>query len=127
MINIDYSSNMAIYEQVYNEIIRLILSKALKFEEKVPSVRELATLTKINPNTIQKAFRALELEGYIYTVKGRGTFVKKAQSVNDAYILRQKESLKEIILNLKKLSLDKGDILSVVDSIYEEREGINHD
>jgi DNA-binding transcriptional MocR family regulator len=60
LIRIDNESPKPIYEQIYDEIIRLIFSKSLKPDEKLPSVRELASMIRINPNTIQKAYKYLE-------------------------------------------------------------------
>ena len=54
---------------------RLIVSGTLPLGEKLPSVRELSTQLTINPNTIQRAYRELETEGYICSVPGRGSFV----------------------------------------------------
>jgi len=117
LINIDYNSKRAIYEQIYDEILRLILSKALKPDDKLPSVRELASLTKINPNTIQKAYKSLENDNYICTVKGKGNFVKNNDGLINAHISKQSESLKEILKSLKELSLSRNDIIGLVNEI----------
>jgi GntR family transcriptional regulator len=65
LIRIDNESPKPIYEQIYDEIIRLIFSKSLKPDEKLPSVRELASMIRINPNTIQKAYKYLEEDNFI--------------------------------------------------------------
>lgn len=75
MIQLDFSDKRPIYEQIKDRIKKLILTGALKPGEKVYSVREMAQMLSINPNTIQKAFRELETEGYIHTVQGKGSFV----------------------------------------------------
>ena len=75
MIQMDIRSRVPIYEQLYENVRRLILEGHLKKDDKMPSVRELAGLLTINPNTIQKAYKALEKDGYIYSVSGRGNFV----------------------------------------------------
>lgn len=75
MIQLDFSDKRPIYEQIKDRIKKLILTGALKPGEKVYSVREMAQKLSINPNTIQKAFRELETEGYIHTVQGKGSFV----------------------------------------------------
>ena len=75
MILIDYKDARPIYEQVVDKFRLLILSGALKKDEKMPSVRSLAMELSINPNTIQRAYNELERQGCIYTVKGRGNFV----------------------------------------------------
>lgn len=75
MISINYRDPRPIYEQVKDSFRQLIISGALPSDSKMPSVRELAAGLTINPNTIQRAYRELEAEGYICSVPGRGSFV----------------------------------------------------
>lgn len=74
MIHINYRDSRPIYEQVKEELRKLIVSRAILENEKLPSVREFASSLAINPNTIQRAYRDLEGEGYIYTIVGKGSF-----------------------------------------------------
>ena len=74
-ISINYRDSRPIYEQVRDGLRRLIVSGSLPLGEKLPSVRELSTQLTINPNTIQRAYRELETEGYICSVAGRGSYV----------------------------------------------------
>ena len=83
MITIDFRDSRPIYEQVRDSLRRLIVSGALPADEKLPSVRELAARLVINPNTIQRAYRELEHEGYIVSVPGKGSFAR-AQSGTDS-------------------------------------------
>lgn len=76
MITIDFRDSRPIYEQVRDSLRRLIVSGALPADEKLPSVRELAARLVINPNTIQRAYRELEREGYIVSVPGKGSFAR---------------------------------------------------
>ncbi len=75
MIHLDYRDSRPIYEQVKDGFRKLILQGILKKDDKIPSVRETATSLTINPNTIQRAYRELEQEGFIYSVAGKGSFV----------------------------------------------------
>ena len=75
MFEIDLKSRKAIYEQVTGNFKRLIITGVLKQDEKVPSVRDMAKMLTVNPNTVQKAYRELEVQGYIYTVLGQGSFI----------------------------------------------------
>jgi GntR family transcriptional regulator len=75
VIQIDFRDSRPIYEQIKDGMLRLIMTQALKPNDRIPSVRELAAQLAINPNTIQRAYRELEHEGYIYKVTGRGSFV----------------------------------------------------
>ncbi len=123
MILIDNNSSKALYEQIYDELTRLILSKALKPDEKLPSVRELAAMIKINPNTIQKAYKSLEENNYIYTVKGVGNFVKDSIELRSIHIRNMEEKLSEAIRALKELGLNDEYIIDLVRKILKPSEG----
>ena len=73
--NINYRSGEAIYQQIYNEVVKEISLGLLLPQEKIATVRELATSLGINPNTVSKAYQMLEQNGYIYSVVGKGSFV----------------------------------------------------
>ena len=89
MIIIDYSDKRPIYEQITERLQTLIVSGVMEADEKLPSVRALAVELSINPNTIQRAYTELERDGFIYSVKGRGNFVKKDEEL----LHKQKERL----------------------------------
>ena len=81
MLQLNYRDAKPIYEQIKDGIRRLLLSDAIKADEKLPSVRELASSLAINPKTIQRAYRELEAEGYVYTKQGKGTFASATAMV----------------------------------------------
>lgn len=82
MISLDYRDSRPLYQQVKDNLRRMMLTGLLPPDEKLPSVRSLATQLAINPNTIQRAYSQLETEGYVYTVSGRGTFVCEVREQN---------------------------------------------
>ena len=82
MLQLDYRDARPIYEQVKDGLRRLVVTGAIQERERLPSVRQLAASLAINPNTIQKAYEALEVEGYVYTVPGRGTFATAQTDVS---------------------------------------------
>ena len=88
VFSINYRDARPIYEQVKDSLRVAILTGAMKPDDKIPSVRELAGQLAINPNTIQKAYRELEVEGYIYSVPGKGSFVAECR---EAMALRKTE------------------------------------
>lgn len=118
MIIINYNDKRPIYEQVVDRMQALILGGALEPDEKLPSVRALAMELSINPNTIQKAYHELEAAGYIYTVKGRGNFVR----ANDSLIQVKREhvlsELKEKILSCKEAGVSETEVRGIVDQIF---------
>ena len=83
MFQIDLKSRKAIYEQVMDNFKRLIVTGVLKQDEKVPSVRDMAKTLTVNPNTVQKAYRELESQGYFYTVLGQGSFISAPPAQGD--------------------------------------------
>jgi GntR family transcriptional regulator len=119
LIKIDNNNPKAIYEQIYDEIVRLIMSKVFKPNDKLPSVRELASMTKINPNTIQKAYKYLEDDNYIYSIKGVGNFVKDAEELRNLHMRNLKEELYKIIKSLKELGLTKDELIKIVNEFIE--------
>ncbi len=82
MISLNYRDARPIYEQVKDGLRKLVVSGALQPGEKLPSVRAMASTLAINPNTIQRAYEALEREGYLYSVAGKGSFVAERSEVD---------------------------------------------
>ena len=90
MVLLDYRDARPIYSQIVDGFREQIAAGILQSGDKLPSVRELATELTINPNTIQRAYRELELEGWIATVPGKGCFVcdvphRKEQPLLDTF------------------------------------------
>lgn len=81
MIRLDYRDARPIYEQVKEGLRHLMVCGAIQPGEKLPSVRSLAASLAINPNTIQRAYAELERQGYIYSVKGKGSFVAEKSRI----------------------------------------------
>lgn len=75
LMSVNIFSDVAVYIQIENEIRYAISSGKLKAGDKLPSVREIAERLKINPNTVNKAFRDLEIMGLVYSRRGMGVFV----------------------------------------------------
>lgn len=110
MIQLNYRDSKPIYEQIKDGLKRLIITGAIAPDEKMPSVRELASQLAINPNTIAKAIRELEQEGYIYTITGRGSFAADRKDIsagrNDQLLKKFDEIVKELLfLNENKDNL----------------------
>ena len=83
MLNLDYRDARPIYEQVRDNLRRLMVSSAIQEGEKLPSVRSLASNLAINPNTIQRAYESLEAEGYVYSIPGKGSFAAPRTGVDE--------------------------------------------
>jgi len=75
VIHLDYRDARPIYIQIVDNFRNQIIAGVLQNGDKLPSVRELASELTINPNTIQRAYRELEMGGWIASVPGKGSFV----------------------------------------------------
>ncbi|WP_099187495.1 GntR family transcriptional regulator [Tepidibacter mesophilus] len=115
MFELDLRSRLPIYEQLVERFKELIISEVLKVDEKLPSVRTLSKQLTINPNTIQKAYRELERQGYIYSIKGKGSFVmSSSQIINSEKLTNIK---KELVKNLSEaiyLGMGKNEIIDMI-------------
>ena len=122
MINIDSNSPKSIYEQVYEEFVKLISNKVLKPDEQLPSVRDLAGMLRINPNTIQKAYKLLETKEFIYSLPGKGNFVGRPENTIRAEIQGEFEKLKNITVKLLFLGASKD---AIINAVNDAAEGVN--
>lgn len=93
MILLDYKDRRPIYEQVVEKLKDLMICGVLEQDTQLPSVRSLAMDLSLNPNTIQRAYAELERRGFIYSVKGRGSFVADTGSIR---ALKNSELKKEL-------------------------------
>lgn len=114
MITINYRDARPIYEQVKDSFRDLILSDALPTGYKMPSVRELAQQLAINPNTIQRAYRELENEGYIASVPGKGSFVSPSESAIKQRRNELKKQFKTLAEELKTLGMTEEELIKTI-------------
>ena len=92
-MKIDFSTSQPIYQQIMDEFRRQIATGLLKPGDKVPSQRDLAAEIKVNANTVQRAYREMEILGLVETLRGQGTFVCQGQGIVE-------ETREEMLTNL---------------------------
>ena len=119
MIILNPTDSSPLYEQITQKIKDLIIGGFLKENDKIPSVRELAATLAINPNTIQKAYKQLEAEGYIFAKTAKGYFVKVPET-NNARICALSRQLSEIAHELYFLGCPYEEILKTIDNFYKK-------
>ena len=107
LIQINYNDSRPIYEKVKDSLRQLILSGALEADSKLPSVRELAMSLTINPNTIQRAYRELEQEGYIVSVPGKGSFVARGGGARESRMRELDEKLEALVGEFEALGVSR--------------------
>ena len=119
---INNSSMQPIYEQLTGQIKKAIISGELKEQEMLPSVRTLAKELKVSALTVKKAYDALDAEGFIITVHGKGSFVAQA---NQERLLEEKKKEVEADLEMairkgRSCGLSDGEIAELFHIILEE-------
>lgn len=124
MISINTRDPRPIYLQIKEGLCRLILTGALPEGERLPSVRELAGNLAINPNTIQRAYRELESEGFIYSMTGKGSFVAPLHEVDHSRRDARLAEFRSAASELLHLGMTRTELCAMLDEL--EQEG-NHD
>jgi GntR family transcriptional regulator len=126
MFELDLRSREPIYEQLIEKIKEHIIKNILKPDEQLPTVRVLASQLTINPNTIQKAYRELENRGYIYSVPGKGNFVRPTVPENNTVRIQTLEDqLGGIVAELLYLGKTSQEVSSLVETLVEKTKEVS--
>ncbi len=123
MFQIDLKSHKSIQEQISDNFKELMVAGILKADEKLPSVRELSKMLTVNPNTVQKAYTKLEEQGYIYVVKGKGSFVSNVDEmvVDKREVEKIRQLLREDLNKLYYTGIKKSEAQEIVKELFDER------
>lgn len=111
---INYRDSRPIYEQIKDGLRHLIVAGALQADEKLPSVRSLATELAVNPNTIQRAYGELESEGYIYSVPGKGSFAAAVKEPMRVRRMELEKQLLSIVGELRYLDITEEELITLI-------------
>ncbi|MDT9025390.1 MULTISPECIES: GntR family transcriptional regulator [Rossellomorea] len=120
----EYTASKPIYLQIADRIIREIVRKELSPGDKLPSVREMAVQSGVNPNTIQRTYSELERMDIVETRRGQGTFVTEKEEVLSVLNEKLQEEVIELFIkNMKELGLSKEQMIKSVERYLAERGG----
>ncbi len=121
-ILIDNKSGAPIYDQIYTQIKRQIISGALKENEMLPSIRGLAKDLRISFITTKRAYEELEKEGFIYTLPAKGCYVapKNVELLREENLKKMEEHLEQAVQLAASCGLGREEILDMVKFILEE-------
>ncbi len=127
MIDIDTTSSTPIYVQIVNSIKEGILKGVFEPGEKLPSVRDMAKMMTLNPNTVQKAYKELEREKVVVTIQGRGTFISEEYKPRkDEHKLNEvKEIFKKGIIEAFYMGFNKEELINLIRNLIDEMEGFD--
>ena len=110
MIHLDYRDARPIYSQIVDGVREQIVAGVLRQGDKMPSVRELAADLTINPNTIQRAYRELEMQGWIASIPGKGSFVCGVPSGPGTEALALLETFDKVTQSLVNLGIGRQEL-----------------
>ncbi len=125
MIKLDYKNAKPLHEQISAGLKALIMCGALAPDEQLPSVRDLSVELTVNPNTVQRAYKSLETEGIIYSIRGKGNFVSQTPEADKRTIEGLYSTFEEAAKQLAFFGEDKSALDSVLKKVFEERVNIN--
>jgi len=115
-VSFDFQEKIPIYIQVVDIIKKDISKDILKSGDKLPSVRDMATRFKVNPNTIQRAYLELEKEAITYTQRGMGTYISEnTQVIEEVKNSTIKSMALMVIKQFKELDMDKGEAIKIIE------------
>ena len=119
MIVLDFRDKRPLNEQVAEKIMNLIAQGGLAPGERLPSVRNLAVDLSVNPNTVQRAYAALEEKGYITTITGRGNYVSEESNWKDSLYGEVLSELKETVKRVMAAGVEREEAMKCVREVYE--------
>lgn len=122
LILINNKNGVPIYEQIYSQIKTAVINGSLKEDTPLPSIRNLAKDLRISVITTKRAYEELERDGFIYTLPGKGSFAagRNTELIREENLKKIEEHLNEIMRLAATCNLKKGDIISMLDILFEE-------
>ena len=123
LIEIDFSSDEAIYQQLCNQIILGIATSRLTDGDVLPSVRQMADDIGINMHTVNKAYSILRQEGFVKVDRRRGAFVSVDDRNRERALRIIEKDMRVLLAEARCRGLSKEDLLMLVDRIYDEYDG----
>lgn len=122
MFVLDPMSRVPIYEQLCEQVEKLVLVGVLTVGNQLPSVRALSCELSVNPNTVQKAYTDLMQKGVLCAVPGKGCFVAPdAVQILQSHSRERLIAFEDMVKDLKLAGLQKNELMHILDAIYMER------
>lgn len=120
MIIIDSRSRTPVFEQIKEQILNMINTGELKTDDKLPSIRQLASDLDLNVNTVKRAFQELETEKVTYSVPGKGVFISKTAVANEIVLGNAESELNRILSSSKAKGISLERVIELARNIYEK-------
>jgi GntR family transcriptional regulator len=119
--NINMRSPVPIYKQIKRNIYKLLLRGEIKDGEMLPSIRDLASSIRVNPNTVARSYREMESEGIVVARQGLGYIIITNRNQIRKIILEElKKDLSDYLIRYQKLGVTLDEILEVIKTLWKE-------
>ena len=118
---INPTNGIAIFEQIARQVKYAVANGALRVGELVPSVRELATKLAVNPNTVARAYRDLQTDGFLEPIRGEGLRVTK-QAIERSRKHRTKllhDRIRLVVVEAKQSGITEEEFYAIVDELLK--------
>lgn len=120
----DFHASKPIYMQIADKIIQQMVRNELRSGDKLPSVREMAIHTGVNPNTIQRTYAELERMAIVETKRGQGTFVVENETlIQELKIQLQKDVISLFVNSMSELGFSEKEMVANLIGYFEEGKG----
>lgn len=121
-ISVSNSSDIPIYQQIYDQIVAAIIRRDIKGNEMLPSIRTLSSELNVSIITVKRTFEELERSGFIVTAQGRGCFVLPLsdEEMCEKRFTQASKFMKKNLPYYKSLGLSCSEIKSLIDSLFIE-------
>ncbi|SHJ42537.1 GntR family transcriptional regulator [Tepidibacter formicigenes] len=117
----EFNNSKPIYLQIIEDIKKKLIRKEIKPGDKIPSQRELAKNIKVNPNTVQRAYREMESMGLVKTLRGQGTFISDEEELlNEIKKEMASEVLIKFIQEMRSLGFKDDEVINLIKSWQEK-------
>lgn len=120
VVNLDPSDARPLYLQIMDEVRRALVIGALRAEDPVPSVRELASQLVVNPRTVLQAYQELERAGVLYVKRGQGTFIATSARA-DRHALAHDVALRAV-LDARRSGLAVSELVAAIRKVAAAEE-----
>ena len=125
LIEIDFSSDEAIYQQLCDQIILGIATSRLVDGEELPSVRQMADEIGLNMHTVNKAYTILRQEGFVKVDRRRGAFISVDEKNRERALAIMEKEMRVLLAEARCRGLSRNEMLLLVNRIYDEYDGVN--
>ena len=117
----EFEASKPIYIQIAEQVFQRIVRGEISPGDKLPSVREMAIQSGVNPNTIQRSYSEMERMGVVETKRGQGTFViNRNEIVTELKQQLQNEMISSFVTSMQELGLSKQEMIKGLEVYFQE-------